>query len=497
MGREIGIDLGTTNSAVAGVKDGKIVMAENKEGGILTPSVVHFARDGLVVGERALQMLIVFCAYCAWEVKRLMGDDVAAFVHPDTGREYSPVEISSFILKYLKESAETFFGEPVESAVISVPAYFKSAARDATRQAAEMAGLKVLKILNEPTAALRIYAHTHPGMQGKYAVLDLGGGTMDMSIAELGGPEDRILFSDGDRRLGGTDFSMAIERLILEEFRQKGAEFDPADPGDAACLQDIREKAERAKRETSSLESATIALMARGVQAVLELTRERFEELTREYVDRIRDKCLSAIQQSVGDVSELRGIVLVGGATRMPCIQRMVEELSGGKVPILKDVSVDTAVAQGCAIEAYELSGKPTQFLPIRKMRDVTSFDIGVAAYKSVEGEADQLYVGCILPKGTPIPARASKDFGLASMPGASGQAAQIIVSEGKEGQLHREDMTIQVFALEGLEPGADPNRPRIRVEIAVDASGIAAAEATDLETGKQVRQQIERRATQ
>ncbi len=150
----IGIDLGTTNSAVAAVKDGKIVMAENREGNILTPSVVHFASDGLiVVGERALQMLIIFAAHCVWEVKRQMGDDVTAFVHPDTGREYSPVEISSFILKDLKESAETFFGEPVEGAVVSVPAYFNSTQRDATRRAAETAGLEVLKIANEPSMA--------------------------------------------------------------------------------------------------------------------------------------------------------------------------------------------------------------------------------------------------------------------------------------------------------------------------------------------------------
>ncbi len=337
---------------------------------------------------------------------------------------------------------------------------------------------------------------SHAALKGNYAVLDLGGGTMDCSIAQVRESQGDVLLSDGDRRLGGTDFTMPVEKLIIEQFKaEHGVEFDPAAPGDAAFLQDIREKAERAKRDLSRLESTTIALMARGVQVIFELTRERFEELTREYVDRIREKCLSAIEQSVGDVGRLSGIVPVGGATRMACIQQMLDELTAGSVPILRDVPVDTAVAQGTAIEAYELSGQPTHFLPTRKMKDVTSFAIGVAAYRALEGAPEQLQVGCIIPKGTPIPARASRRFGLASMPGASGQAAEVIVSEGEEGQPHSDDMTIQVFPMDGLEPSADPTESRIEVQIAVDASGIATAEATDLESGRRITQRIERKA--
>ena len=498
MGRDIGIDLGTTYSVVAALKDGRPVMAENREGNILTPSVVHFAKEGLiVVGERALQMLIVFCAYCVWEVKRMMGEDATAFVHPDTGQKYSPVEISSLILKELKESAELYYGEPVENAVITVPAYFNSTARQATGEAANMAGMKVLRIANEPSMALRAYMFSHKDMRGNYAVLDLGGGTMDMSIAEVLEKESKVLTSDGDHRKGGTDFTMVIEKLILEEFKKKHkVEFDPADAADAAFLQDIREKAERAKRELSKLESATIPVMAKGVQVMLELSRERFEELTKDYVDRIREKCINAIQKGVGDVSKLSGIVLVGGATRMHCIQQMVEELAGGKVPILQDVSQDTAIAQGAAIEAYELSGKPTQFLPIRKMQDVTSFDIGVAAHKLGDSDPNRMFVGCIIPKGAALPVSKARRFGVASISGTSGHTAELIICEGTENQQYDErTMRVQSFALDGISPSSDPEQPRIEVTISVDESGIITAEALDIETGQKIRQQIDRKA--
>ncbi len=407
MVQEIGIDLGTTYSVVAALKDGRPVIAENREGNSLTPSVVHFTeKSEAVVGERALHMMIARPAYCVWEVKRLMGEDVTAFIHPDTGRKYSPVEITSFILKELKEAAEIFFGEPAESAVITVPAYFDNAARQATGEAANLAGLKVLRISNEPSMALRAYMFNHKEISGIYAVLDLGGGTLDVSIAEVTEKESRILTSDGDRRRGGTDFTMAVEKLIINEFKKNHkVEFDPADPADAAFLQDIREKSERAKRELSKLESTTIPVMAKGVQVMPELSRSEFGDLTRDCVDGIREKCQSAIETGVGDIGKLSGIVLAGGASRMPCIQRMVEDLVGGSVPVLKDVSADTAIAVGAAIEAYELAGKPTHFLPIRTMRDVTTFDIGVAAHKLGDSDPERMFVGCIIPKGTPLPA--------------------------------------------------------------------------------------------
>jgi len=498
MRREIGIDLGTTNSVVATIEDGRIRPAENREGNILTPSVVYFSEDEqATVGERALNLMIVRPTYCVSEVKRLMGDDVPAFIHPDTGQKYSPVEVSSLILKELKEAAELYYGEPVESAVITVPAYFNNEARQATGEAANLAGLKVLRIANEPSMALRAYMFSHQDIRGIYAVLDLGGGTMDISIAEVNDVESKILTSDGDRRLGGTDFTMTIEKRIVEEFKKQRMEFDPQEPTDAVFLQDIREKAERAKRELSKLDSATIAIMAKGTQIMMELSRDEFEDLTKPYVDRVREKCLSAIQRDAGEVSRLNGIVLVGGATRMPCIQQMIEELAEG-VPVLKDVSQDTAVAMGAAIEAYALSGKPTQFLPIRKMTDVTMFDIGIAAHKLGDSDPDRMFVGCIIPKGTPLPASQSRRFGVASMSGGGAAAPELIVCEGTENQEYDErTMKVQSFPLTGISPGSDPEEPRIEVTITVDENGIITAEALDLETGQRIRCEIQKKAIQ
>ncbi len=179
----------------------------------------------------------------------------------------------------------------------------------------------------------------------------------------------------------------------------------------------------------------------------------------------------------------------------MPCIQQMVEDLAGGSVPILKDVSVDAAIAQGCAIEAYELSGKPTQFLPIRKMQDVTSFDIGVAAHKLGDSDPDRMFVGCIIPKATPLPVSKSRRFGVASMPGTSGLTAELIICEGKEEEEYKEQMKVQSFLLQGVTPSSDPEKPRIEVTISADENGIITAEALDIETGQKIRQQIDRKA--
>ena len=496
----VGIDSGTITSAIAALVDGRPEAAENHEGERVTPSVVYNPKDGPpIVGERARNMMLVKSSHCCWEVKRLMGQDVVAFTHPDTGQKHSPVEVNGIILAALKAYAEEYFGQPIADAVISVPAYFDDKSRHATAEAAKLAGLKVLKIGNEPTMALLAYRHQHPDMpDGIYAVGDCGGGTVDVTIAEVRGDAIKTLTTDGDRRLGGTDYTLEINALVLERFKKAhGIEFDPNVPEDAACLQDIRERAEKAKRELSKLPETVINVMAKGKQLTVELTRQEFEERCRPLTDTVREKFLSAVQGGVGEITKLDDIVLVGGATRMPCIQQMTEELAGGEVPILKDVSADLAVAYGCAIEAYRLSGLTEFTLPVKKVQDVTSLNIGVAAHRVGDRNPDRMYVGCILPKGTSLPVEKSRDFGLASMPAGAGQEPELVLVEGTEGEEYREEMKFQAFGLGDLPPSSDPREPAVRVTISVNESGIIEAEATHLPTGKKIRKQVERNAIQ
>jgi molecular chaperone DnaK (HSP70) len=234
--------------------------------------------------------------------------------------------------------------------------------------------------------------------------------------------------------------------------------------------------------------------MAKGAQVTRELARNEFEALTKDYVDKIEEKCRSTIQKAVGEVSGLSGIVPVGGATRMHSIQEMIERLAGG-VPVLHDVSPDLAIAQGAAITAHEEAGKPTEFLPIKKMQDVANFDVGIAAHRLTEPDPNKMFIGCIIPKGTPLPATASRCFGVTSMPSGAGAVPELTVCEGREGQEYEEKMKIQSFPLTGLALGSDTGKPRIKVTISVDKNGIITAEAIDLETGQQIRCQVDKKA--
>ena len=430
------------------------------------------------------------------EPKRLMGMEVDAFVHPDTQKAYCPEEISALILGKLKTSAEEFWGDDVKAAVISVPAYFENAGREATRKAAELARLEVLGIRSEPVAAAIAYRHQHPDMaDGKYGVFDLGGGTFDICIIEIKGDEIQTITVDGYRILGGTDATRSLEEWILENFRsQHKIEFDPNEVGDAAFLQDIREKAERAKLELSKLDATTLHIMAKGVQLTLEITREELEKRCKALIDRIRDLSLKVIQEGAGSIENLKGFILVGGATRMRCIQDMVEEISQGKVPILQDVPKDLAVAYGCAIEAYRLSGNAEYALPVQKVTEVTAYDIGVACLKTGD-PSGKMYVRCLIPKGTPVPVSKTQDFGMVSMAAGSGHEAELIITQGTDLQEYDESLKVEAFSLADFPPSQDPKERVIRVTVPVDENGLIAPEALHIPTGKTIRHQLKSKA--
>jgi molecular chaperone DnaK len=493
----VGIDLGTTGTSVAANVNGRPEAADNREGNKRTPSVVLVGKDEKrTVGERAANLAVVMALYVVMEVKRMMGLDVTAFTHPDTGKEYSPVEISSFILAEVVSAAEEFYGKKIKKVVITVPAYFDNKGREDTKKAAEMVGLEVLKIINEPTAAMIAYVQAHPNLpNGKYAIIDLGGGTLDVTVVELAACEIQVLNSEGDRRLGGTDATRVIEQLGTDEFRTNGVTFDPNVPEDAAVRQEIREKAEKAKRELTKLAETVLTVSAKGKTISLTVTRQQFENLCKPLTDRIRNVIVNAVKDGSGDVSNLKGIVMVGGASRMPCIQKLVEEITGGKVPILKDISADLAVAFGASYEAARLSGQADYALRVKSVTDVSSFDIGVAAHKLDDPDPNRMYVKVIVPKGTGLPAKSSAKFGMTSMPGATGLEAELIVAEGKPDQVYDEKMKVQSFSLCDLPSSDDPSTPVIEVAVCVDENGIIVAEATHLPTGKKVRQEIGRKA--
>ena len=497
VARCIGIDLGTTNSEVASLEGGRPEAAENSEGNKITPSVVFFSPTGPPVeGDPAKNMILAKPHHVVVEVKRMMGMDVDAFTHPDTHQAYSPEEISALILGKLKSSAEQFWGEEAKAAVISVPAYFENAGREATRKAAKLAGLEVLAIRSEPVAAAIAYRHQHPDMpDGKYVVADLGGGTFDITVIEFKGDEILTITTEGHRRTGGTDFTRSPEEWILEEFRQQHKiEFDSNDVGDAAFLQDIREKAERAKTELSKLDSTTIHFMAKGVQLTLEITREEFEKRCQPFIDRIRKIAVKAIQDGAGSVENLKGIILVGGATRMRCIQDMAAYLAQGKVPVLQDVPKDLAVAFGCAIEAYRLSGQAEYALPLQKVTEVTAYDIGVACLKAGD-PSGKMYVRCMIPKGTPVPVTKTQEFGMVSMPAGSGHEAELIIAQGADMQEYDESLKVEAFSLADFPPSQDPKERVIRVTVPVDESGIISPEALHIPTGKTISHQLKSKA--
>jgi len=467
MGKTVGIDLGTTNSVVAVMEGGEPVVIPNAEGSRLTPSVVAFTKTGeRLVGAAAKRQAIINPDRTIVSIKRKMGTRERIRIDD---KEYTPEEISAMILQKLKADAEAYLGEKVESAVITVPAYFNDAQRTATKNAGEIAGLKVLRIINEPTAAALAYGLDKKSNE-TILVFDLGGGTFDVSILEVGDGVFEVKATSGDTHLGGDDFDMRIVNWAADEFKKETGIDLRKDP---QALQRLREAAEKAKIELSSMVETEINLPfitadAEGPKHLLyKLTRAKFEELTADLVERLKGPFYQALQDAKLDVKDLDEVILVGGATRMPCVQELVRKLTG-KEPN-KGVNPDEVVAIGAAIQAGVLGGEVKDVV----LLDVTPLSLGIETLGGVFTK--------LIERNTTIPTRKSEIFTTA----ADGQTeVEIHVLQG-EREMARDNKTLGRFHLTGIPP-APRGVPKIEVTFDIDANGILHVSAKDLGTGKQ-----------
>jgi len=493
MAKVIGIDLGTTNSVVAVLEAGQPTVIPNAEGGRLTPSVVGFTKNGeRLVGQLARRQAVVNPENTVFSIKRFMGRQYTeveedrskvpfkvvkgaagdVLVHiPVKGRDYTPQEISAMILQKLKTDAEAYLGEKVTQAVITVPAYFNDSQRQATKDAGRIAGLEVLRIINEPTAASLAYgldkSNTHTIL-----VFDLGGGTFDVSILEVGEGVFEVKSTSGDTHLGGDDYDQRIVDYVADEFKKEnGIDLRR----DRQALQRLLEAAEKAKIELSSVTQTEINLPfitadSSGPKHLQhKLTRAKFEEITAELTQR----CIGPFQRALSDAglsaSQLDEVVLVGGATRMPAIQQLVRRLTG-KEPH-QGVNPDEVVAVGAAIQGGVLKGEVKDVV----LLDVTPLSLGVETLGGVMTR--------LIERNTTIPTRKSEIFSTAT----DGQTAvDIHVLQG-EREMARDNMTLGQFRLEGIPP-APRGLPQVEVAFDIDANGILNVSAKDLATGKEQR---------
>jgi len=491
MGKVVGIDLGTTNSVIAVVIGGEPQVIPNAEGSRLTPSVVAFTKTGeRLVGQMAKRQAILNPENTVYSIKRFMGrryseveterkmvpykveeggNGMAVARLPAAGKVFTPEEISAMILQKMKADAEAYLGEPVAEAVITVPAYFNDAQRTATKNAGEIAGLKVLRIINEPTASCLAY-----GLDKKkpetILVFDLGGGTFDVSVLEIGEGVFEVKATNGDTHLGGDDWDERIVNWLADQFkREHGIDLRQ----DRQALQRLREASERAKVELSTVAQTTINLPfitadANGPKHLdYVLTRAKFDEMTADLVER----CIGPFKQALADAKmtekDLDEVILVGGATRMPMVQELVRRLTG-KEPS-KEVHPDEVVAVGAAIQAGVLAGTVREVV----LLDVTPLSLGVETLGGV--------MTPLIPRNTTIPTRKSEVFTTA----ADGQTqVEIHVLQG-ERQMARDNRTLGRFILDGLPP-APRGVPKIEVTFDIDANGILDVKAKDTATGRE-----------
>lgn len=466
MGKTVGIDLGTTNSVVAVMEGGEPVVIPNAEGSRTTPSVVSFKDGERLVGVTAKRQAIMKPDQTVISVKRHMG---TKHEYRIDGSTYRPEQISAFVLQKLKADAEAYLGETVDAAVITVPAYFNDEQRTATKNAGEIAGLKVLRIINEPTAAALAY-----GLDKKSSelilVFDLGGGTFDVSILEVGDGVFEVKSTNGDTHLGGDDFDERIAGWIADEFKKESG-IDLRQ--DRQALQRLREAAEKAKIELSSMVETEINLPfitadASGPRHLLmKLTRARFEELCADLIDRVRKPFENALADARLSVNDLDEVILVGGSTRMPCVQEMVRKMTG-KEPN-RGVNPDEVVAVGAAIQAGVLGGEVKDVV----LLDVTPLSLGIETMGSVFTR--------LIERNTTIPTRKSEVFTTA----ADGQTeVEIHVLQG-EREMAADNKTLGRFHLTGIPP-APRGVPKIEVTFDIDANGILHVSAKDTGTGKE-----------
>jgi molecular chaperone DnaK len=467
MGKLVGIDLGTTNSVVATLEGGEPVVIPNAEGSRTTPSVVGFNRNGeRIVGAAAKRQAVVNPDRTFLSIKRKMGTSERVTVD---GKSYTPEEISAMILQKLKKDAEDYLGEPITEAVITVPAYFNDAQRTATKNAGEIAGLKVLRIINEPTAAALAYGLDKKNNE-TILVFDLGGGTFDVSILEVGDGVFEVKSTAGDTHLGGDDWDMRIVDYVVAEFKKEhGIDLSK----DRQAMQRIREAAEKAKIELSNVTQTTISLpfisaTPEGpVHLELPLTRAKFEDMTRDLVER----CVKPFNQALSDAKitakDLDEIVLVGGSTRMPMIQELVKKLGGGKEPN-KGVNPDEVVAVGAAIQAGVLSGSVKDVV----LLDVTPLSLGIETLGGVFTK--------LIERNTTIPTRKSEIFSTAE----DGQTSVHVKVYQGEREIAAHNKLLGDFNLQGIPP-APRGVPQIEVTFDIDANGIVNVSAKDVATGK------------
>lgn len=477
MGKVIGIDLGTTNSCVAVLENGTPVIIPNAEGGRTTPSVVAFTKKGeRLVGEAARRQAAVNADHTVSSIKREMGSDYRVSID---GKYYSPQEISAMILRKLKKDAESFLGEPVSEAVITVPAYFSDAQRQATKDAGRIAGLKVLRIINEPTSAALAYGLDHGSAQ-KILVYDLGGGTFDVSVIEIGENLIEVLATSGDNHLGGDDFDARIVEYLLRTFRETEKIDLSRDP---AAMQRLKEAAEKAKMELSNLAETNINLpfiavdrKGEGKHLDMMLSRAKFEEMTSDLVSRTSIPVQDAMRDAGLSMNELNRVLLVGGSTRMPAVQRMVRQLTGQEPA--KSLNPDECVALGASIQGGKLASEPGSIVPGSAaaemiLMDVTPLSLSI---ETVGGICTK-----VLDRNSTIPTRKSQIFSTA----ANFQTnVEIKVYQG-ERQFARDNKLIGNFRLSGIKR-AMAGVPQIEVTFDIDVNGILKVSAKDLGTGKQ-----------
>lgn len=473
MGKVIGIDLGTTNSCVAVLESDDPVVIPNAQGARTTPSVVAFSKNGeRLVGDIARRQAAVNAERTFFSIKREMGSSYR--VKAD-GKTYTPQEISAMILRKLKKDAEDYLGETVSEAVITVPAYFNDAQRQATKDAGRIAGLQVLRIINEPTSAALAYGLDHGAAQ-KILVYDLGGGTFDVSVIEIGDNLIEVLATAGDNHLGGDDFDERLTTYIAEEFKRK-EKIDLT--RDASAMQRVREEAEKAKIALSSAATVNINLpfitTVRGEAKHLDmnLTRAEFEELTNDLVERTAGPVIQALNDAGVSTGELGMVLLVGGSTRMPSVSQKVRQLTGQEPS--KNLNPDECVALGAAVQGSKLGGQLVAGSAAAEiiLMDVTPLSLSI---ETVGGVATKL-----IERNTSIPTRHSKVFSTAANFQTS---VEIKVLQG-ERQFARDNKLLGNFRLSGIK-SAMAGVPQIEVTFDIDANGIVKVSAKDLGTGKQ-----------